>query len=104
MLTEAERNINLTQPPPPGATADALAARSLIGTKRDVRGSAIFNRQILGDVSATLNAEIEHNEGPLADRPWRDSARRRSRATPRRTARTLGIDPQLGTRRGGTGT
>ncbi|MEO8455289.1 MAG: TonB-dependent receptor [Sphingomicrobium sp.] len=51
MLTEAERNL------------DALGTRSLIGTKRDVRGSAIFNRQILGDVSATLNAEIEHNEG-----------------------------------------
>ena len=51
MLTEAERNL------------DALPARSLIGTKRDVRGSAIFNRQILGDVSATLNAEVEHNEG-----------------------------------------
>ena len=38
-------------------------ARSLIGTRRDVRGSAIFNRQILGDVSATANVELEHNEG-----------------------------------------
>jgi hypothetical protein len=63
MLTEAERNIILAQPSPIGNEADALKARSLIGSKRDVRGSAIFNRQILGNVSATLNTELEHNEG-----------------------------------------
>jgi hypothetical protein len=63
MLKENERNIDLTQPSPTGNESDALRARSLIGTKRDVRASAIFNRQILGDVSATLNAEVEHNEG-----------------------------------------
>jgi hypothetical protein len=63
MLTENERNISLTQPSPTGNETDALRARSLIGTKRDIRGSVIFNRQILGDVSATLNAEVEHNEG-----------------------------------------
>src|SRR4051794_4215560 len=63
MLTENERNISLTQPSPTGNESDALLARSLIGTKRDVRASAIVNRQILGDVSATLNAEVEHNEG-----------------------------------------
>jgi hypothetical protein len=65
MLTENERNICLvvTQPCPTESESEELRARSLIGTKRDVRGSAIFNRQILGDVSATLNAEIEHNEG-----------------------------------------
>jgi hypothetical protein len=62
MLTEAERNILLHQPPEPG-DQEELAARSLVGTKRDVRGSAIFNRQVLGDVSATLNTEVEHNEG-----------------------------------------
>ena len=58
MLTEAERNIPLN-----GTTEQALAARSLVGTKRDIRGSATFNRQIFGDVSATLNTELEHNEG-----------------------------------------
>jgi hypothetical protein len=65
MLTEAERNIRLdpNQIPTGGNESDELRARSLIGTKRDVRGSAIFNRQILGDVSATINAEAEHNEG-----------------------------------------
>jgi len=62
MLTEAERDIDQT--PPSGATEQqALAARSLVGTKRDIRGSATFNRQILGNVSATLNTELEHNEG-----------------------------------------
>ncbi len=59
MLTEAERNIPLT-----GATTEQdLAARSLIGTKRDVRGGTTFNRQVFGNVSATLNTELEHNEG-----------------------------------------
>ena len=63
MLTEAERNVILTEPSPTGNEADALAARSLVGTRRDIRGSAIFNRQIFGDVSATLNPELEHIEG-----------------------------------------
>jgi hypothetical protein len=63
MLTEAERNIILTQPSPTGNEQDALLARSLLGTKRDIRGSAIVNRTILGNVGATLNAELEHNEG-----------------------------------------
>ena len=49
MLTEAERNVGSKD-------------RSLVGTKRDIRGSAIFNRQVLGNVSATLNTELEHNE------------------------------------------
>ncbi len=63
MLTEAERDI-LLESVPPGATEEqALAARSLIGTRREVRGSATFNRQILGNVSATLNTELEHSEG-----------------------------------------
>lgn len=63
MLTEAERDIAPEQVPT-GATAEqALAARSLVGTKRDIRGSATFNRQIVGDVSATLNTELEHVEG-----------------------------------------
>src|SRR3982751_2760094 len=63
MLTEAERNILLDQTTAGATAADELAARSLIGTKRDVRGSATLNRKILGDVSATLNTELEHQEG-----------------------------------------
>ena len=63
MLTENERNI-LVEGVPTGATADqVLAARSLIGTKRDVRGAVTVNRTILGNVSGTLNGEVEHNEG-----------------------------------------
>lgn len=62
MLTEAERDILLHQPPQSGDPAE-LAARSLVGTKRDIRGSAIFNRQVLGNVSATLNTELEHTDG-----------------------------------------
>lgn len=61
MLTEDERNIILSEPSPTGV--DALAARSLLGRKRDVRGSAVVNRTVLGNVAATLNAEVEHNEG-----------------------------------------
>ncbi|HWI88826.1 MAG TPA: TonB-dependent receptor [Sphingomicrobium sp.] len=63
MLTEAERNVVLTGRSPTGNAQDELNARSLVGTKRDLRGSAIFNRQVLGNVSATLNTEVEHTEG-----------------------------------------
>jgi hypothetical protein len=63
MLTEDERDILLASAPPVGTTEQALAARSLIGSKRDVRGSATFNRTIFGDVSGTLNTELEHQEG-----------------------------------------
>ena len=63
LLTEAERNILLNHAPD-GATRDEeLAARSLIGSRREIRASSTFNRQILGDVSATLNTELEHVDG-----------------------------------------
>ena len=63
MLTEAERDILIAQPPASGTSEDALAARSLIGTKRDLRASGTVNRSIFGDVSATFNGELEHSEG-----------------------------------------
>ncbi len=63
MLKELERDIALESVPPGATEEQALAARSLIGTRRDIRGGAIFNRQILGNVSATLNTELEHSEG-----------------------------------------
>ena len=64
MLTENERDICLTQAcTTDAATQQELAARSLVGTKRDIRGSATLNRNILGNVSATLNGELEHQEG-----------------------------------------
>ena len=64
MLTEAERDVLLTETPPLGGTTEEeLAARSLVGTRRDVRGSATFNRQLSTDVSGTLNTELEHTDG-----------------------------------------
>jgi len=63
MLTENERDIILDQPLAAGTTEQELAARSLVGTKHDLRGSATFNRNIFGDVSATLNTELEHTDG-----------------------------------------
>lgn len=63
MLTEDARNI-LMEGLPTGATVDqALAARSLIGARRDVRGAVTLNRTIFGKVSATVNGEVEHNQG-----------------------------------------
>jgi len=62
MLTEAERDIALRQPIEPGAR-DRRTARSLLGSRRLVRGAATVNRTVLGDVSATVNAELEHSEG-----------------------------------------
>ena len=64
LLTEAERNILLDPSQPPAATTEqALAARSLVGRNRDVRGSATVNRTVFGNVSATLNTELEHSDG-----------------------------------------
>ncbi|HEX5257423.1 MAG TPA: TonB-dependent receptor [Sphingomicrobium sp.] len=64
LLRESQRNILITQQPPEGATtSDELAARSLLPSKRDIRASGTFNRQIFGDVSATLNTEVEHTDG-----------------------------------------
>ena len=62
MLTENERDIIPSGTSPTGNPEDLLSARSLIGEKRDIRGSSIFNRQI-GTVSATLNTELEHTQG-----------------------------------------
>ncbi len=62
MLTENERNIVVADPAPPLTGGDAAAARSLIGSKRDIRGSVTVNRQ-LGTLGATGNVELEHNEG-----------------------------------------
>jgi hypothetical protein len=64
MLTEAERDVLLTGNPPTGATTEQeLAARSLVGTNRDIRGSATFNRSLSTSVSGTVNAELEHTDG-----------------------------------------
>ena len=58
-LTEDERDIDLQDVSPP----DDRSARTLVGSKKLLRGSATVNRTIFGDVGATFNAEVEHNEG-----------------------------------------
>ena len=52
LLSEAERNIILTETPPAGATNEQeLAARSLVGDRRDIRASGTFNRNLSTTVS-----------------------------------------------------
>ena len=56
-LTEDERDIKQD------ATPDDRSARTLIGSRKLLRGSTTVNRTVFTDVSATFNAEAEHNEG-----------------------------------------
>ena len=63
ILTEEERNLQLGDAPISGTTAQALAARSLVASGRDVRASTTINRQVFGDISATFNGELEHKGG-----------------------------------------
>jgi hypothetical protein len=56
MLTESERDVDLAVGTPEGE----LAARSLVPSKRDIRAGGVFNRTVFGDVSGTLNTEVEH--------------------------------------------
>jgi hypothetical protein len=58
-LTEDERDIALRDPDAP----DDRSARTLIGSKKLVRGTTTLNKTVLGDVGATVNAEVEYNEG-----------------------------------------
>nr|WP_156930279.1 TonB-dependent receptor plug domain-containing protein [Sphingomonas jaspsi] len=62
-LTEADRSIVLqpvaSQPDP----IDPRPYRSLTGANKNVRLSGTANRQILGDVSATFNAELQRTTG-----------------------------------------
>ena len=58
-LTEDERDIALRDPDDP----DDRSARTLTGSKKLIRGSTTLNKTVLGDVSATVNAEVEYNEG-----------------------------------------
>ena len=59
MLTEAERDIVLDE----DATVDDREFRSLVGSRRQLRGSATINRLVLDTVSGTLNTELEHVSG-----------------------------------------
>ena len=61
-LTESERDI-LLQPDPENPGLDPRDARTLIGSRRLLRGAATHNRTMFGDVSATFNGEVEHSHG-----------------------------------------
>ncbi|MGI8612219.1 MAG: TonB-dependent receptor plug domain-containing protein, partial [Sphingomicrobium sp.] len=61
-LTEAERDIAL-QPLPDNPDIDPRDARTLVGSRRLLRGGLTHNRQVFGDVSATFNGELEHSHG-----------------------------------------
>ena len=64
ILTENERNILLSEDQPQDPTTyEQLAARSLLPSKRDIRAGSVFNRTVFGDVSGTLNTELEHTDG-----------------------------------------
>ena len=56
-LTEDERDIDQD------STPDDRSARTLIGSRKLLRGSTTVNRTVFTDVSATFNVEAEHNEG-----------------------------------------
>ena len=57
-LSEADRDVDLE----PGAV-DQRNARTLIGSRSLLRGNVTHNRTVLGDVSATINGELEHSQG-----------------------------------------
>ena len=62
ILTESERNVAQSEQSPDRADATA-AATSLLPSQFKARGTGTLNRTILGDVSATFNAEAEHDAG-----------------------------------------
>lgn len=60
-IDEDERGIDIA-PLAPGEI-DERGFRSLVGERRLVRGSVTATRTVLGNVGATVNAELEHSEG-----------------------------------------
>jgi hypothetical protein len=58
-LTESERDIQ----PPDEPAPDDRSARTLVGSKKLIRGSSTLNQTVVGDVSATVNAEVQYDEG-----------------------------------------
>ena len=96
MLTEAERNILLTEPPAPGDRAKRSRRVRWSAPSATFAARRSFNRQVLGDVSATLNTEVEHNEGRsligLGDTLLEPLAREHQRPTARMPGLTLNGD------------
>ena len=61
-LKESERDL-LLQPIPGRPDLDPRDARTLVGSQRLLRETITHNRQVLGNVSATLNGELQHSTG-----------------------------------------
>ncbi len=62
-LGESQREIALQTIPTQPLPLDPRDFRTLVGSQRLVRGGVVINRSVLGDVSATVNAEASHTEG-----------------------------------------
>ncbi|MEO6114203.1 MAG: TonB-dependent receptor plug domain-containing protein, partial [Sphingomicrobium sp.] len=62
-LYENERDIALQTIPSLPDPVDPRPFRTLVGARQDVRVSGTANRTILGDVSATINGEVERDTG-----------------------------------------
>ena len=60
-IDENERDIALA--PLAAGEIDQRGFRSLVGERRLVRGNVTATRTVLGDVGATLNAELSHSDG-----------------------------------------
>ncbi|MGH6706690.1 MAG: TonB-dependent receptor, partial [Sphingomicrobium sp.] len=58
-LYENERDLVLQPVAPDADAVDPRPFRTLVGARQDVRLSGTVNRTILGDISATLNGEVE---------------------------------------------
>ena len=58
-LYENERDVILQPSAPDTDAVDPRPFRTLVGARQDVRLSGTVNRTILGDVSATVNGEVE---------------------------------------------
>jgi hypothetical protein len=62
-LGENQRDIALQTIPAQPVPLDPRDFRTLVGSQRLVRGGVVLNRNVLGDVSATVNGEASHTEG-----------------------------------------
>ena len=62
-LYESERDVVLQPVESQPDEVDPRPFRTLVGSRNDIRLSATHNRTILGDVSATINGEVERDKG-----------------------------------------
>ena len=62
-LGENRRDLALPAIPTEPTPLDSRDFRTLVGSQRLVRGGIVLNRNVLGDVSATVNGEASHTEG-----------------------------------------